>query len=289
MSEIKPYILPFTAIDGDNIVMHEWPLLYPDLPPRAGVIVMHTLEEYGLRMRKVSQFFVEQGFAVRSYDMYGHGESDGKKGTLPPQNRFVVDLCDMVDEMRRVHPKGMPIILYGHGFSALLAGHVAYHKHAEIDSVIMVSPAFRSESSLWQKMLLAIIPKVAPNLVINGRPNPKHMTHSQEEVEAYANDKHCHHNVTANLVGYLLDLGQKTEKLASEWHTPTLLLYAGSDKIVDPKATANFAKKANAFIESKCFRHMYHDIFREPDAELAFDALRQWLNKRYAKHPAMDI
>lgn len=273
--------MPFTAIDGDNIVVHEWPLLNDDVPPRAGVLVLHTLEGYGLRMAEMSRFLVQQGFAVRSYDMFGHGESDGKRGTLPPKNRFVVDLCDMVEEFRRVSPKGMPVVLLGHGFSAVLAGHVALKRKAEIDSIVMISPSFRNNTSWWQNILLYIMPKMAPNLVLNGRPEPAYISHSQEEVKAFKTDPRRHHLVTFTLIDYVIKLGQNVCQQAKEWNTPTLLMYAGNDKIVDPNVTAEFAARANAFVDARCFSHMYHEILREPDRKLVYTVLKEWLDKRY--------
>lgn len=281
MPDIHPRILPFTAVDGDNIVVHEWPLLDENLPPRAGVLVLHTLEEYGLRMAATSRFLVEQGFSVRSYDMCGHGESDGVKGALPPKNRFVVDLCDMVEEFRRVSPTGMPIVLLGHGFSAVLAGHVAFHRLVNVDSIVMVSPSFKNCTSWWQRVLLYIMPKIAPGLTINGRPQPEYISHSQEEVKAFKNDPKRHHLVTANLIGYIIKMGADVSKLAREWNTPTLLMYAGNDKIVDSSVTADFADRATDFVESKCFNHMYHEILREPDKQLVYGTLATWLDKRY--------
>lgn len=281
MSDIHPTILPFTAIDGDNIVVHEWPLLNDDVPPRAGVLVLHTLEGYGLRMAEMSRFLVQQGFAVRSYDMFGHGESDGKRGTLPPKNRFVVDLCDMVDEFRRVSPKGMPIVLLGHGFSAILAGHTAFHRLTKVDSVVMISPSFKNHTSWWQRALLYVMPKIAPNLVLNGRPEPAYISHSQEEVKAFKTDPRRHHLVTFTLIDYVIRMGTNLYRQAKEWNTPMLLMYAGNDKIVDSGVTADFADNATVFVDARCFSHMYHEILREPDRQFVYGVLKEWLDGRY--------
>ena len=64
---------------------------------------------------------------------------------------------------------------------------------------------------------------------------------------------------------------------------PTLLIWAGSDKLVNPAGSRAFAAAApQALVQSHCFEPLYHELFNE-SPELAapvFDLLRQWLVRR---------
>jgi alpha-beta hydrolase superfamily lysophospholipase len=63
---------------------------------------------------------------------------------------------------------------------------------------------------------------------------------------------------------------------------PTLLIYAGQDRLVSPKGSRAFAAQAPASVlTSQCFEDLYHEIFNELDPTPVFGALQQWLAQRY--------
>jgi alpha-beta hydrolase superfamily lysophospholipase len=69
---------------------------------------------------------------------------------------------------------------------------------------------------------------------------------------------------------------------APAWSTPSLLLYAGTDRLVDPQGSARFAAQAPAaFVQAQAFEAMYHEIFNDPEAEQVFDVLIPWLTQRF--------
>ena len=63
---------------------------------------------------------------------------------------------------------------------------------------------------------------------------------------------------------------------------PTLLLYAGSDGLVNPQGSRGFAAAAPPdMVQSHCFEDMYHEIFNELERQEVLDHLRSWLNDRF--------
>jgi len=63
---------------------------------------------------------------------------------------------------------------------------------------------------------------------------------------------------------------------------PTLLLYAGDDRLVDPAGSRAFADAApRELVTSHCFDGAFHEIFNEADAQPVFDALQRWLEARF--------
>src|SRR6185436_15423500 len=89
----------YTASDGDNLAVQDWPL-HSDSALRGMVIIVHGLGEHAWRYDPVARRLNAWGFAVRGYDHYGHGESGGVRGALPSQWRLVDDLSDLVESTR---------------------------------------------------------------------------------------------------------------------------------------------------------------------------------------------
>ena len=108
---------PFTAADGENLALHEWPVA-ADTPLRGLVVLVHGLGEHAGRYGAVAEQLNTWGFAVRGYDHYGHGESAGPRGGLSSDTRLLDDLADMIKCTRARLPPGLPLVLLGHKSNA---------------------------------------------------------------------------------------------------------------------------------------------------------------------------
>jgi alpha-beta hydrolase superfamily lysophospholipase len=77
----------------------------------------------------------------------------------------------------------------------------------------------------------------------------------------------------------MVGAAQATLAHAPHWNVPTLLLYAGDDKLVNPAGSRNFAAAAPPqFVNAHCFEDHYHEIFNELDREPVFALLKVWLD-----------
>ncbi|HEY5582158.1 MAG TPA: alpha/beta hydrolase, partial [Rhodoferax sp.] len=66
------------------------------------------------------------------------------------------------------------------------------------------------------------------------------------------------------------------------WSVPTLLLYAGADRLVNPAGNRAFAAAApKTVLSAHCFEGLYHEIFNELDAAPVFAELKKWLDARF--------
>ena len=221
----------YTASDGENIAVQDWPL--PDgLALRGMVIVVHGLGEHAGRHDALARRLNGWGFAVRGYDQFGHGESGGGRGLLPTRNRLLDDLADIIDSTRLRMPKRAPLIVLGHSLGGLVAGHFVSQAIRSVDALVMLSPALDPGLSTVQKLLLATVPRVLPNLVVSNGLDPAALSHDPHVVAAYQRDPLVHDRVSGRLGHYIVGAAASTVAAASAWKTPTLLLYAGADRIV---------------------------------------------------------
>lgn len=271
----------FTASDGDNLALQEWPL-DEDQPARGVVILVHGLGEHAGRYDHVARHLNDWGFVVRGYDQYGHGESGGVRGALPSTNRLLDDLADVVDATRQRMPAGMPLILLGHSMGGLVAGRFVSLQARAVDGLVLSSPALDPGLNPLQKLLLAVVPKVAPNLTLGNGLDASYISHDPATVEAYRADPLVHDRISGRLARFIADNGAATVACAPQWTVPTLLMYAGADKLVNPAGSRAFAAKApRAVVQSRCFEQHYHELFNELDRAPVFAHLKEWLDTRY--------
>lgn len=271
----------FIASDGDNLVIQDWPL-EPDVPLRGVVIIVHGLGEHAGRYEHVALELNRWGFAVHGYDQCGHGESGGARGSLPTDTRLLDDLADIVDSTRIRMAKGIPLILLGHSMGGLVAGRFVSLRMRPVDGLVLSSPALDAGMNPFQKFLVAVLPKIAPNLRVGNGVKPQYISHDPAVVAAYRADPLVHDRISARLARFIAEAGPHTVALAPQWTVPTLLMYAGDDRLLNPQGSRNFAAAApKDVVTSVCFDQLYHEIFNELDAAPVFAELKRWLDQRF--------
>lgn len=271
----------FVASDGDRVVIQDWPL-EPDVPLRGVVIVVHGLGEHAGRYERVAEHLNAWGFAVRGYDQCGHGESGGARGSLPTDTRLLDDLADIIDSTRARMSKGTPLILLGHSMGGLVVGRFVSLNLRPVDALIMSSPALDAGMNAFQKFLVSLLPRLSPNLRVGNGVKPQFISHDPAVVAAYKADPMVHDRISARLARFIADAGPQTLARAAHWKVPTLLMYAGDDRLLNPQGSRRFAAAApKGVVTSVCFDDLYHEIFNELDAGPVFAELKRWLDARF--------
>jgi alpha-beta hydrolase superfamily lysophospholipase len=269
MSEVS--LAPLTAADGDNLAVQDW-AVHGGVKPRGTVLIVHGLGEHAGRYHHVALRLNDWGYHVRGYDHYGHGDSGGVRGALPNDHKLLDDLADVVDNTRaRMAQAGQtqPLILLGHSMGGLVALQFVLRKLRPVDALVLTSPALDAGLGTFQKILLAILPKIAPNLRVGNGLKAQFISHDPAVVGRYKADPLVHDRISARLANWIYTQGQDALANAYKLQTPTLLLYAGQDKLVNPQGSARFAQTvaahatANQHLQAQCLAHMYHEILNQ--------------------------
>lgn len=281
MQGSAPTLTTFTASDGDNLAVQDWPVA-EGLRQRGMVLLVHGLGEHAGRYDALAQRLNTWGFAARGYDQYGHGESGGPRGGLTAPGRLLEDLADVVQSTRAKLGPGQPLVVLGHSMGGLVAAAFAQAHPAQLDGLVLSSPAFATRATPLQRLLLRTLPHLAPNLRVRNGLDTRWLSHDPAVEAAYRADPLVHDRICARLARFITSGGAGIVAGAAQWRVPTLLLYAGDDRLVDPAGSRAFAQAAPAdVVTSRCFDGAFHEIFNEADAQPVFDALQRWLLARF--------
>ena len=271
----------FIALDGDNLAVQDWPI-EEGQPLRGVVLLVHGLGEHAGRYHHLASHLNAWGFAVRGYDQYGHGESGGPRGGVPTASRLLDDLAEIMESTRSRMIRGTPLILLGHSLGGLVTARFVALAKAPVDALVLSSPALDPGLNALQKLLVAVLPKIAPDLRVGNGLDPSFLSHDPAVVAAYRSDRLVHDRISARLARFIADGGPATVAAAASWKVPTLLLYAGADKMVNSAGSRAFAAAApKDVVTAHCFDTLYHEIFNELDAEPVFAELKKWLDQRF--------
>lgn len=275
-----------TTPDGLALRLHRWPVA----APRGRIQIAHGLGEHAGRYAHVAAALNAAGWDVVAHDHRGHGASGGARGVLSRNDDLLVDLAQVADHWRRAAPAPGPQVLLGHSMGGAIASRfVAESLAAEpaawsrpFDGLVLSSPALAASLTWTQRLQLAIGRRVAPRLVQGNGLAPEWVSRDPATVRAYVADPLNHDRISSRLAGFIVDAGHHVRARAARWRTPTLLMWAGADRCVDPAASAAFAAGAPAaVVTARPWPGLYHELFNEPERDAVIGALVAWLDVRF--------
>ena len=273
------------TFDGLDLVWREWPCAQP----HGTVLIVHGLGEHVGRHEALAARLVAWGWRVVGHDQRGHGHSGGARGGLPTPDALLRDLAQVMATVRGSNPQ--PLVLLGHSLGGLIAARFVAEGLAaqpapwahDVDGLVLSSPALDPGMNGAQRMLLALLGRLAPHLAVGNGLKPAWISRDAAVVRAYVDDPFVHDRVTPALVRFIVDAGGVVLRHAPAWRVPTLLIYAGADRCVAPAGSAAFAAAAGvANVSAREFAGLYHEIFNEPEREQVFEVLQAWLTARFA-------
>lgn len=277
-----------SALKGEagQLAVYDWAL--PASKLLGAVVLVHGLGEHAGRYGEVAAHLHQWGFAVRAYDHQGHGQSEGPRGDLLRPGSLQADLCRVIDDTRqRPALVDTPLILLGHSMGGLVVARTLAEQLRSVDAAVLSSPAFGAFPNFFQKILLSTLPGVVPHLRVDNGLKVEFVSRDPDVVKAYKADALVHRRISVGLAAWILENGEKTLHDAAKWQVPTLLMYAGQDKLVNAQASADFAHAApQAVVQAQCFEAMYHEIFNDLYRAQVFTALKRWLLARFSAQPS---
>lgn len=295
----------FPASNGEgDIFTRGW--LIKD--PRALVQIAHGMSEHSARYEEYAALLCEWGFSVVANDHTGHGRSaQGHLGTFaqkPGGFDFVIEDLERCYEYAEEQIGKLPRVLLGHSMGSMLAALYA-DRHDDIIALIMTgspAPIAFSGFAIWyagriikRRGYLArsrFLDKMAGSsegLADEAAERKKAwLTRDIEVVRAYIADPLCGFDFTAS---GLRDMLCGFREVASpDWgkripDIPVLIAAGANDSVGgNGKGPERYARQLQAAghtdVTLKLFTGGYHEMHNEPDKDVFFEYLREWLDSR---------
>ena len=263
--------------DGQPLRLHDWPL--PQA--RGGVLLVHGLGEHAGRYADLARWFNAQGYAARSYDQRGHGESPGPRGVLNHPDDLLADLAVVYADYART--LGAAPLLLGHSMGGLVALRAVLDERITPQALVLSSPALRSHASPGLRRLAATLARLAPNLRLRNGLDLERLSHDPLVVAAYRDDALCHDRVSPRLADFIFRAGAACIADADRLEVPALLLVAGEDALVDAAGSRDFSGAAarTKRLTTRYFAALYHELFNEaePSRTQVLLQLEDWLER----------
>lgn len=267
----------FKGIKGLNLYWQAW---LPQQVPKAVLLVVHGLAEHGGRYGNPVGYFVPKGYAIYSFDLRGHGHSEGVRCYTDRFSDYVDDLRTFHSLVRGWHPSAK-IFMLGHSMGATIAVEYAAAYQGELAGLILSAAVLKPGASVTRlqvvmaRVLSALLPKmgVAPL-------DSSAVSRDKAVVEAYDNDPLVYRGkVTARLGAEFIRVMEKElpPKMPGI-ELPLLIMYGSEDRLANPEGSVlahNLAKSKDKTL--KRYDGFYHEIFNDPERARVFADMESWL------------
>jgi len=267
----------FKGKSGLNLYWQAW---LPPAPPKAVLVVVHGLAEHSGRYGNPVQYFVPRGYAIYSFDLRGHGKSEGVRCYIDRFSDYLDDMRTFHDMVRGIYP-GAKLFLLGHSVGGTIATAYAARYRAELAGLILSAPALKPGASITglQVMMARVLSALLPKMGVASL-DSSGVSRDRAVVEAYDNDPLVYRGkVTARLGAELIrvmekDLPAKMPGL----ELPLLVMYGSEDRLANPVGSELVYRLAKSKDKTlKRYEGFYHEIFNDPERGRVFADMETWL------------
>jgi alpha-beta hydrolase superfamily lysophospholipase len=243
------------------------------------IYLVHGISEHSGRYQQLAEDLCAAGWTVGAHDHRGFGQSRGTRGRLAHNDVYVDGLAECFHEFAR-ETHSSPVLL-GHSMGGVIAASSVLLHQLPVAALVLSSPALKPALNTSQLFQLKVMSTIAPNFVIERSLNPRRLTHDLKVAQAYNDDELVHGFVSARLVQWIINAGQRCIDHASVLSVPTLVLASNADVVIDPQGVRDFVRNAPIEkITEHWFEDHFHEIFNEDCArrEIAIRYLFEWLD-----------
>ena len=276
---MNPASFTFTSKDGLSLFGRAW--ISPLSQPKGIVHLVHGLGEHSGRYDHIGKALAKSGYHLASFDLRGHGLSEGPRGHTPGLSYLMDDIRLFMVESSKHLGNSLPKFIYGHSLGGNLVISFGLQNHSDFIGAIVTSPVIRTTAPPPKaKVALAkFMANVAPGLTFKNGLETDALSRNKAIVKAYRDDIYVHDFITARLGLDLLESGRMVLENANKWVKPLLLMHGAADRITSPIASKEFAEKAGDPVEFVLWKESFHELHNDFVSEQVINKMIHWLDK----------
>ncbi len=230
---------------------------------KAKVIILgvHGFGEFGERYKKVAEYFTQQGGAFYIHDQRGHGLTPGQRGVINSYDSFLDDI-DLILETIKLDYPSEPIVIYGHSMGGNIALKYLMTRDAhKITSSIISSPWLKlyKETPIYLVKLLQKI--FGPNFRVKAKIGT--LSHDRDHLKDVNVSGLYHNYISTTMARGVMESGLYILNNPFLLKTPTLLMSAALDNVIDLKSIELFSDNNKDIVEYIKWPNMYHELHNE--------------------------
>lgn len=270
----------FRGYDQTKLYLQKW-----DAQNSCGtILITHGQAEHSDCYNRLIDGFQKnlsgQNWSFISWDMRGHGKSEGIRGYAKDFDEYVLDYHLFLDECLKIESvNNKPVILLAHSMGGLVQSCALREKRYEqFKAQVLSSPLFGISQPVpaWKDSGSEILNALLPKLTLGNEITNEQLTRDPDVIKEFEQDTYRHGKISA---GVYLGFKREFERIittAGSITLPTLLHISDNDPVVSTaQAKVFFDNLASTEKELKIYdggkHELYNDIVRDDVYKVVID------------------
>ena len=263
----------FATSDGTELHTRTWAADTPTYE----LLLVHGLGEHSGRWTEPMSHLVARGATVYTYDLRGHGNSQGTPGDIERFDQFYDDISEIA--AATVALSGRPWVLYGHSLGGIqCAGYLIGERQPLPNLAVLSAPAMDANVPGALRVAASILGRVTPGLRMANSIEGEQLSKDPAVGEAYFADPLVQTKPTARLGKCFLDEMNTLSDSHGAITTPTLVIHGADDPLVPPSASAGLATSQG--VERRLYPTLRHELHNEPEGAEVMGDVADWIEAK---------
>jgi acylglycerol lipase len=254
----------------------------PEGQVRAVLLVVHGLGEHCGRYANLVRHFSPLGYAIYSFDLPGHGRSEGPREYVDSFSEFTSAVSQYY-QMVKNWCSDQPLFLVGHSLGGLIVTRYLIDNQHQFQGAVISAPAVKIPPSITQTTLrlAKILALLTPRLGLQSL-DASGISRDARVVQAYIDDPLVFHDKTPARMAYEgLKAIQYVMAHIPQITLPFITLQGSGDTLVDVNGAQYLYDQASSQDKTiKIYEGLYHEVFNEPENSRVFKDVEDWLEAR---------
>jgi len=284
------------GFQGLELFLQSWQNSGDKPSSRGTLVITHGMGEHSECYHHTAEALVAMGWSVFSWDLRGHGRSEGKRGYIADFNHYAIDLGFFLRHLKNSGKLSGPFALIGHSMGGLITlRHLLNELMNKVlnepnpnDGVTSPTPQAVTLSSPLLGVALAVpvikdlaakfLYRVLPSITLFNEIKYEDLTRDALFLKGYAADTLRHDKISPGIYLGMLENMAMVKEQAPRLQFPILVQAAGDDKIVSLSAIKEFfpllgSKEKKLIV----YEGNHHEIFNDLDRKQVYKDLDSFL------------
>jgi len=265
----------FKTADDLNLFEQWW---RPEENPKATVIIVHGYAEHSTRYTHVAEHLVNNGYAIETFDLRGHGQSEGKRAFVRSFDEYLGDLEQFLERVKQ-RIKAKNTFLLGHSMGGAIVSLFAITRKPDIKGLILSGPALKISDDISPLLvrLSSIIGTFLPRLPTI-KLDSSGISRDPEVVRRYDNDPLVYRGgIPARTGAEITGATRMIQAGMESISLPLLILHGSDDRLADPEGSKSLYERAQSKDKNlKLYEGYYHEVMNEPEKEMVLADIVEW-------------
>lgn len=256
-------IAPVETSDGLKLHAYRWA---PGGPAKLEVILLHGYGEHAGRYAHVAEVWNQDDIGVNAVDLRGHGRSEGRRGYVDRFSDYHRDAEALYDRVRA--RDATPVAVFGHSMGGLLAAHWLLARGVEgVRGLALSSPylGLAFPVPAYKLALGRLLSRAVPTAAIPSGLTGADVAKDPDIARTYDHDPLNLKKATARWFTESERAMEDVLRGAHRLRLPTLLAFAGADRVASPAAAERLATCLPGEPTVERVEGAYHEILNEPE------------------------